>query len=169
MRPFPRCPTAARSRSTDVDAIDARGNGPANRIVREAVADDEIAACHAVMVQLRPHVPADGFVDRVRRMERDGYRLAFIEDRGAVRAVAGYRYLDQLVRGKVLYVDDLVTDAASRSHGYGDALIDWLFETACGSGCAALELDSGVHRKEAHRFYFRKRMTISAYHFVRDC
>jgi len=146
-----------------------RSEGTIDRTVREAVSNDDIAACHAVMLQLRPHVHADGFVDRVRQMERTGYRLAFIEDAGGVRAVAGYRYLDQLVRGKVLYVDDLVTDAASRSRGYGDALLDWLFETACANGCSALELDSGVHRKEAHRFYFRKRMTISAYHFVRDC
>ena len=143
--------------------------GTIDRTVREALSDDAIAACHAVMFQLRPHVPAEGFVERVRDMEGTGYRLAFIEDAGAVRAVAGYRYLDQLVRGKVLYVDDLVTDAGSRSRGYGDALLDWLFDKACASGCTALELDSGVHRKEAHRFYFRKRMAISAYHFVRDC
>jgi GNAT superfamily N-acetyltransferase len=137
--------------------------------VREALSDEDVAGCHSVMFQLRPHVPGEGFVERVREMERTGYRLAFIADGGAVRAVAGYRYLDQLVRGKVLYVDDLVTDADSRSHGYGDTLLEWLFDRACASGCTALELDSGVHRKDAHRFYFRKRMTISAYHFVREC
>lgn len=140
-----------------------------SRIIRDAVTDGDISACHGVMSQLRPHVAADAFVGRVRRMERDGYRLAFIADADVVRAVAGYRYLDQLVRGRVLYVDDLVTDAGARSQGYGDALLDWLFEKARASGCTALELDSGVQRKDAHRFYFRKRMTISAYHFVRDC
>jgi GNAT superfamily N-acetyltransferase len=131
--------------------------------------DDEIEACHAVMAQLRPHVPAEGFVARVRGMEATGFRLASISEGGVVRAVAGYRYLDQLVRGKVLYIDDLVTDEAARSRGYGEALIAWIYELARKEGCTALELDSGVHRGGAHRFYFRQRMTISAYHFTRPC
>jgi GNAT superfamily N-acetyltransferase len=134
-----------------------------------AQTDAEIEACHPVMVQLRPHVPADGFVARVRRMEATGYRLASIADGGSVRAVAGFRFLDQLVRGKVLYVDDLVTDQAARSQGYGEALLAWLYSHAREQGCTALELDSGVHRGGAHRFYFRQRMTISAYHFTRPC
>jgi GNAT superfamily N-acetyltransferase len=132
--------------------------------------DADIEACHPVMAQLRPHVPAEGFVALVRRMEATGYHLASIGDEdGVVRAVAGYRFLDQLVRGKVLYVDDLVTDEAARSRGHGEALLDWLYTHAREQGCTALELDSGVHRGGAHRFYFRQRMTISAYHFTRPC
>jgi GNAT superfamily N-acetyltransferase len=137
--------------------------------VKQAVTDADIEACYPVMAQLRPHVPAEDFVTRVRRMETTGYRLASIGDGGMVRAVAGYRFLDQLVRGKVLYVDDLVTDEAARSQGYGEALIAWLHAHAREEGCTALELDSGVHRDSAHRFYFRHRMTITAYHFTRPC
>jgi Acetyltransferase (GNAT) family len=137
--------------------------------VRTAHTDADIAGCFDVMAQLRTHVPADGFVERIRRMQTTGYTLAFVEDAGRVRAVAGYRVLDQLVRGKVLYVDDLVTDISSRSTGHGRTLLDWLFREASHSGCAALELDSGLHRSEAHRFYFRERMSISAFHFVRPC
>jgi hypothetical protein len=33
------------------------------------------------------------------------------------------------------------------------------------TGCAKLELDSGVQRFDAHRFYLRKRMIISSHHF----
>jgi GNAT superfamily N-acetyltransferase len=140
--------------------------------VREAQTDAQIAACYPVMAQLRPHVPPEGFVALVRRLEAGGYRMAYAADTadsGEVRGVAGYRYLDQLVRGKVLYVDDLVTDQGMRSRGYGEALLTWLFDLARSAGCTALELDSGVHREAAHRFYFRQRMTISAFHFVRPC
>ena len=137
--------------------------------VQDATTDEQIAGCWPVLAQLRTHVPMEGFVALARRLERGGYRLAYIEDEGAVRAVAGWRILDQLVRGRVLYVDDLVTDATHRSRGYGDALLAWLYEKARSLGCTALELDSGTHRHEAHRFYFRHRMTISAFHFVREC
>jgi hypothetical protein len=44
-------------------------------------------------------------------------------------------------------------------------LLDWLVEQARLHGCENLELDSGVQRFDTHRFYFRKRMHISSYHF----
>jgi len=132
----------------------------------EATNDDAIAGACAVMRQLRPHLAEAGFVDLVRRQQQSGYRLAVLEDDERVQAVAGFRILDQLVRGRVLYVDDLVTDETARSRGYGDALFDWLVSRARDEGCTALELDSGVQRHGAHRFYLRKRMSISAYHFL---
>jgi len=135
--------------------------------LHEAQTDAEIEACYPVLSQLRPHVPPEGFAALVRRLMEGGYKMAYALDEGTVRAVAGYRYLDQLVRGRVLYVDDLVTEEGMRSRGYGEALLTWLYDLARTSQCTALELDSGVHRAEAHRFYFRQRMTISAFHFVR--
>lgn len=130
-----------------------------------AASDEQIARCHPVMHQLRPHVPLEGFVERVRGMQRTGYHLAFLEYEGEVRAVAGYRFLDQFAAGRVLYVDDLVTDDGTRSHGHGAALLAWLRERAVEDGCERLELDSGVQRADAHRFYFRHRLTIVGYHF----
>ena len=132
-----------------------------------ATTDAAIAGCFPVMAQLRPHLVESDFVARVRRMQAAGFHLAALEADGTVRAVAGYRYYDKLFSGKNLYVDDLVTDGAQRSKGHGRALLAWLYEQAHAHGCEQLELDSGVQRFEAHRFYLRERMHISAYHFVR--
>jgi GNAT superfamily N-acetyltransferase len=134
--------------------------------IAHAAADADIHRCFAVMVQLRPHLVAAEFVSQVRRMQSDGYRLAFLEADGAVRAVAGYRTYEKLFSGKNLYVDDLVTDTTQRSRGHGAALLRWLGDEARRLGCVQLELDSGVQRFEAHRFYFRERLHISSYHFV---
>ncbi|MBL9212954.1 MAG: GNAT family N-acetyltransferase [Opitutaceae bacterium] len=133
-----------------------------------AHSDADIARCFAVMAQLRPHLVEGEFVARVRRMQAEGFQLAFLEEAGAVCAVAGYRYYDKLFSGRNLYVDDLVTDVARRSRGHGAALLAWLTQEARRHGCVQLELDSGVQRFEAHRFYFRERMHVSAYHFVVD-
>ncbi len=130
-----------------------------------AQTDEEIMRCHAVMAQLRPHVPLDGFVARVRRMQGRGFHLAFLAAGGEVRAVGGYRIPDQLVSGRVLYLDDLVTDDTQRSSGHGAELLAWLQEHARAEGCEYLELDSGVHRAGAHRFYCRHGLSIIAYHF----
>lgn len=131
-----------------------------------ATTDSAIARCFPIMAQLRPHLVETDFVARVRRMHGEGFHLAFLEEDGVVRAVAGYRYQDKLFSGKNLYVDDLVTDATQRSRGHGRAILAWLVAEARAHGCDNFELDSGVQRHDAHRFYLRERMKISSYHFV---
>ena len=142
------------------------------RKVRIALAETpaDIGRCHVVMRELRPHfTDRKKFVERVRRQQRDGYLLAFVEADDEVRAVAGYRFLESLYSGRFMYVDDLVTREADRSAGYGGKLFDWLVQQARKENCDNLELDSGVQRFDAHRFYFVKRMKISSYHFALNC
>jgi GNAT superfamily N-acetyltransferase len=133
--------------------------------VRHATTDEEVKGCFAVMQQLRTHLQEREFLPTIRRLESGGFRLAFLEDDGHVRAVAGYRVIDNLYSGRVLYVDDLVTDESARSRGYGKRLLDWLIERAREADCRTLELDSGVQRFDAHRFYLTNRMVISSHHF----
>ena len=134
--------------------------------IEEAVTPESVARCFPVMRQLRTHFEDEKiFVEQVERQRRDGYRMAFLEDGQEVRAVAGYRLMESLFSGRFCYVDDLVTDATGRSLGYGGALLDWLAATARAAGCKKLELDSGVQRFAAHRFYLTKRMIISSHHF----
>ncbi|MEO6872487.1 MAG: GNAT family N-acetyltransferase, partial [Chthoniobacterales bacterium] len=126
----------------------------------------EIACCFPVMRQLRPHFEEEAaFVAQVERQQRAGYRMAFVEDDALVRALAGYRFSESLHAGRFCYVDDLVTDESARSSGYGGALFDWLVAAARAAGCGKFELDSGVQRFAAHRFYLTKRMIISSHHF----
>lgn len=133
--------------------------------VRLATTDDEVTGCFAVMQQLRTHLREREFLPTIRRQESGGFRLAFLEDDGRVRAVAGFRVMDKLSAGRVLYVDDLVTDESGRSRGYGKRLLEWLIERAREADCQSLELDSGVQRFDAHRFYLTNRMVISSHHF----
>jgi GNAT superfamily N-acetyltransferase len=131
-----------------------------------AETDAELRRCYPVMAQLRPHLEEEEFLDRVRRLRSGGYLLAFLEVHGTIRSVAGFRIQERLVRGLHLHVDDLVTDQAYRSQGYGDELFDWLLARAREAGCGHLELDSGVQRFAAHRFLFRREMHIGAFHFT---
>ena len=128
--------------------------------------DHQIIQTRGVMLQLRPGISVDAYLPTVRRMmESDGYRLAAVVEQDVVRAVAGYRYMEMLYCGKIMYVDDLNTDPQCRSKGYGKLLMDWLKNEAKVNGCVELHLDTGVHREQTHRFYFRERLTINCYHF----
>ena len=127
---------------------------------------EELHRCFPVMHELRGHLDLARFQAQVERQRNDGYRIAYVEDAGEIRAVAGFRIGEFLAWGKTLYVDDLVTRAADRSKGYGDQLFDWLVACAREAGCDQFHLDSGVQRFGAHRFYLRKRMDIAAHHFA---
>lgn len=133
--------------------------------IKVAESDAEISECFPIICQLRPHVADHEFVPRVRRQQHGGYCLARVSDNGAVRAVAGFRYLENLASGRLLYVDDLVTDESQRSKRWGEILFDWLVGQARTNNCDTLELDSGVQRFGAHRFYLRHRMDITSHHF----
>lgn len=133
------------------------------RRIREAV---DIERCYPVMAQLRPHLTKEEFVARTQRQfETQAYHLAALETGGEVVSVAGYRLAENLVWGRYLYVDDLVTDEACRGRGYGGRLFDWLVDETAREQCRALHLDSGIQRFAAHRFYLGKRMEVTCRHF----
>jgi GNAT superfamily N-acetyltransferase len=121
------------------------------------------------MNQLRHHLNEESYLEAVRGMrDSDNYRLAAVFDGEKAKCVAGYRLQELLAYGKVLYVDDLITDEDARSRDFGKRMLDWLAEEARKNGCEKLHLDSGVQRYGAHRFYFREGMNISSYHFMKN-
>lgn len=130
-----------------------------------ALSDAEILGCYPVISELRPHLQEQDFVATVRRMAPEGFRLVSLKSDGRVSAVAGNRITEMLRTGKMLEIDDLVTAADDRSGGHGKALFEWLVERARAEGCSVVELDSAVHRADAHRFYFRQKMHVLGFHF----
>jgi len=135
--------------------------------IRRIEDDAQLAAAWPVVHQLRTHLDRGDLIAAVARQRQEGYRCVGAYAEGVCVAFAGYRIQHMLVHGRVLYVDDLVSDASERGSGYGHALLDWLLAEARAEGCACLSLDSGTQRHEAHAFYFRRGLRISGYHFNR--
>jgi GNAT superfamily N-acetyltransferase len=126
-----------------------------------------LARARAVHRQLRGQLPSeeDAYQETLARIFANGGHLCLAVEDSAVRGLALWRVLENTQEGRRLVVDDLVVDAAHRSQGVGKALIDWLENRARSLSCAALALDSGVQRSDAHRFYFREGFIISAFGF----
>ena len=128
--------------------------------------DADIAATFDVMLQLRPQLQRDEYVATMHALRAsDGLQLLALRDAGSVRAVATYRVMNMLYCGRLLYVDDLVTDERVRSHGYGARLLARLKEEGRALGCSQIQLISHVKREGAHRFYFREGLGIECFHF----
>jgi ribosomal protein S18 acetylase RimI-like enzyme len=136
---------------------------------RSAESATEIAACFPVMRELRPHLrSAEELVERVVRQQREaGYRLLTAWSEGVVVALAGYRIQETLIRGRFLYVDDLVVLEAARRRGLGRELLDAVAREGRAAGCATMVLDTGLDNVLAHRFYYLYGMLAAALRFAK--
>lgn len=104
----------------------------------------------------------------MQRQIDEGYRLAYIEDGGQVKALAGFRFLEFLAWGKVIHIDDLVSDTATRKNGYGSKILKWAIDEAKKAKCDQVHLDSGPQRHDAHRLYLNHGFKIIGHHFALD-
>jgi GNAT superfamily N-acetyltransferase len=125
---------------------------------------DWLVRAEPVHRQLRPQLPAD-YAARLHEIFAAGAHMTIVAEKENVVSVAVWRLIENTCEGRRLYVDDLVSDATQRSRGAGRLLLDWLKNEAANRGCDVLALDSGVQRRDAHRFYFREKMTISSFCF----
>lgn len=137
-----------------------------SRELRYADREADVAQCFHLIRQLRPHLASENeFIERWRRQQADGYRLLVLWNAGRPVALAGFRVQDNLVHGRHLYVDDLVTDETLRGSGYGRRLMDRLKEEGRGLGLDKLILDTPLANVLGHRFYYREGLVARSLRF----
>lgn len=137
--------------------------------LRHAETDQDIVACFPVMRQLRPHLGGEAeFLERVRRQEAESYRLLAAWRDGEPIGAAGYRRQENLIRGRFVYVDDLVVRESARRTGIGALLLDEVARLAKEAGIGWLVLDTALDNALGQRFYFRWGLLSTALHFSRS-
>jgi GNAT superfamily N-acetyltransferase len=115
------------------------------------------------MVLLRPHLgSADELVARITRQRDAGYRLLALWRADTPVALAGYHFEENLIHGKFVYVDDLVTAADERRGGLGARLLHAVAMIGRDAGCGRLVLATALDNVLAHRFYYRQGMLARA-------
>ncbi|WP_030193183.1 GNAT family N-acetyltransferase [Streptomyces sp. NRRL S-87] len=122
-----------------------------------------------VLVELRPHLTERLLRDIYAEGHPQGLRFTAAYDAdGRCVGAAGWRIIANTCDVRRLYVDDLVTASTARSGGVGHAVLEHLETKARDAGCTLLDLDSGTQRTDAHRFYFRERLVVNAFHFGKE-
>lgn len=134
--------------------------------VKLAESEAELRRAAEILLQLRPQYNLESLLLQIAKQRAEGYHVATVELSGKTVCVAGFVIHEKLAWGRFLYVDDLVSDEHTRSQGAGKAMIAWLKDYARQQGCVQLHLDSGMHRKDAHRFYDREGFDRSGFHFA---
>jgi len=133
-----------------------------------AESDADITACFPALSALRPHLAdAAELLARVKRQNEAGYRLLVAWRGEEAVGVAGYRYQENLIHGRFIYLDDLVTLESERGQGIGAELIEAVAAEGRKSGCNRLVLDTALANVLAHRFYYRQGLLAQALRFSR--
>jgi len=121
--------------------------------VCELQSEEEWRDAFPVMAQLRTHLDEASYLDYLREMTDDGYRLFAASVDDEILALAGVRIQMNMYYGRHVWVDELVTDADHRSEGHGLDLLSFVEEWAEENDCELVALSSGLQREDAHRFY----------------
>src|SRR3954447_6069294 len=107
------------------------------RLVDVAPGDDRLLTdVLSVLQELRPHLTAQSFADIYAEGHPQGLRFLAAYDGERCVGVAGWRLVASTHTGRKIYVDDLVTAEAARSHGVGHALVTELADRARSEGCS---------------------------------
>ncbi|MES1950122.1 GCN5-related N-acetyltransferase [Salinisphaera sp. S4-8] len=137
--------------------------------IAEVTREQDCQRCFAVMRQLRPHLTnAPAFAAQVLRQMAHGYRLIAAWREANPVGLIGYRYQENLMNGRFLFVDDLVVCAKTRRSHIGGHLLDVVRREARAAGCRQLVLDTGLGMALAQRFYFRQGMLTRSIGFYQD-
>jgi GNAT superfamily N-acetyltransferase len=87
------------------------------------------------------------------------------DDRALIAFCTAYLELNSVRFGQRCWVEDFAVDPERRSQGVGAALLRAAREWAREAGATHLELDSGLARTDAHRFYEREGGSRQSYSF----
>jgi GNAT superfamily N-acetyltransferase len=134
--------------------------------IQPLITPDEIKQAHETIQFLRPALrDVDLFAQNVQKQFNEGYRFIGIEHEGKIVACSGFRILNTLAWGKIVYIDDLVTHEAHRGKGYALSLLDYIQKFARENGCGEIHLDSGYMRNTAHKVYLNYGFILATHHF----
>lgn len=137
--------------------------------IKELAEEEQWKEAFLVMSQLRANLEEKKYLELIREMFHEGYKMfALYEDKKIV-AVTGVIQLTNLYYGKHIWVYDLITDENKRSKGYGERLLSYIEAWGKEVGCERVALSSGLWRTDAHRFYENKMgYTRSSYVFGKE-
>ncbi|KYG66442.1 hypothetical protein AZI86_05180 [Bdellovibrio bacteriovorus] len=129
---------------------------------------EDLKRCFPVMRELRPHLSYEEYLLIYQEAQKtDGYEIVAVESGDQILALIGYRFLSDFVRGRHLYIDDLVSTESARSQGLGAKLLIYAEEIAKQNKCKVLRLCTGVENERGVKFYEKNNWTKRAYAYAK--
>ncbi|WP_423410162.1 GNAT family N-acetyltransferase [Heyndrickxia sp. MSNUG] len=124
--------------------------------IKELTNQEQLLEAYPVMKQLRTDMTEEMYVELLTQMKKEGYQLFALYDEEKIVSLAGLSWRTNFYNKKHIYIYDLITDASGRSRGYGERLLKFIHDWGKENGAEFVALESGIQRKDAHRFYEEK-------------
>jgi GNAT superfamily N-acetyltransferase len=119
----------------------------------------ELESVFPLMHELRPHLSLSEYLTVYDEAHKaDKFEIVALKENEVIVALMGYRILHDLVRGKHVYIDDLVVSKDVRSKGYGAQLLSYAESVARELKCP-LRLCTGLDNSRGMKFYERNGWT----------
>lgn len=136
--------------------------------VYECHSEDEMRACFPALSSHYPDLTVDSFMEFVRKMVVQGYRIIQMKSGDEVAGVAGFRLGQRLYCGEYIHIDNMIVAPNWRSKGVGRAIITWAKEEAKRLGCECVLADTYLHNDRAQAFFEREGFYKRGYHLKCD-
>ena len=141
--------------------------------VREAISEEveRVLGMYEWLFEPPGYVPPNWDPDRARDALReaiasDDSAVLVAEHRGELLGFAtAYLELNSVRFGQRCWIEDLAVNPEHRSEGVGGALLDAAGDWARDRGATHLELDTGLAREDAQRFYDRREPAAKGYSY----
>ncbi|MEA9357411.1 GNAT family N-acetyltransferase [Bacteriovorax sp. PP10] len=129
----------------------------------------DLESFYPLLTELRTHLTYENFLDTYHHAHKnDQYELVGFFEEETVIALIGYRVLYDFVRGRHLYIDDLITSETVRSQGIGARILEFAEERAKELKCTGgLRLCAGIENTDGIKFYEKNGWKARALAFVK--
>lgn len=124
--------------------------------IKELQTRSEIIQAYPVMHELRTDLSEETYLALFGEMRKEGYRLFALYVDEEIVSLAGIGERVNLYNKHHIYIYDLITSSNHRSKGYGKLLLEYVHRLASELGVEYVALESGLARRDAHRFYEEK-------------
>lgn len=129
----------------------------------------DLERCFPVMKELRPHLNIERYIQIYNEAHAaDGYEIVAIEEDGKILALMGYRLLSDFVRGKHIYIDDLISSESARSKGYGAKLLQYAESLSKEMNLSTLRLCAALSNDRGMKFYEREGWAKIAFAYTKS-
>ena len=125
----------------------------------QTIADHKLPRAYGLLTQLRKLLTMEDFVQVYTQAKNENqYTLVGAYHQEELVGLVGYRVLQDDVKDKQLYVDDLVIGSSSRERGIGSEMLKYTENLAGTMNCKGLRLSTEVaHQQGSKSLYFEKR------------
>ena len=135
--------------------------------LRTLATAEEMLPRLALIQQLTPSLTRAEYRSLLEAMIPHRYAMLAAFEGDACLGLSGYWIGHKLYCGRYLEIDNFVVDAAHRSRGIGQSLVDELLRIARREGCVHVMLDAYLENTAGHRFYERHGFVKRGYHFIK--